>query len=299
MPDINNEAKEAAMDLIENGCRTNDYTHSCESMIDFRICLFPPPKKNTKVNQCACVEVKIEKVCKGKIIIGGIVHKTIRYIATTQDGRYCRDCTKEEDIPFSCFIDIECSNYDDKFKMLNCSIICSYSEIVNTEDGCCSNAVLEGKDIIKVTVKRIPCFHKCPDIDRYRFCSKAVVDAEICFVPSVNPDKVSVAVSIDPNNFKVKLVCCDLILVCGVITKIVTFTDDTPTVKKEISVQVNVPVNIKKCYLCPEQWKVTKAKVCAGCFDFTCPSKDTGLFHKLVEKDIIEVVVENEQQCFI
>ncbi|MDD3187827.1 MAG: hypothetical protein PHD02_05135, partial [Bacilli bacterium] len=52
------------------------------------------------------------------------------------------------------------------------------------------------------------------------------------------------SVDVDPKNFKVQLICCDLIVVCGFITKTVIFCDGTPKVKKDIFVQVKIPVDI-------------------------------------------------------
>lgn len=291
---ISNNAKETAVDSLEEKCIRTNLTHSCEVMIDFRTWLCPPPKKNTKVKQCVNVEAKIKKICAGKIMIDGTLHKTITYTAIAHDGFTCNNRTKCKKIPFSCFIDIDCGNSEDKFEVVDCETICSFSEVINTKDECCKKAVLVDKDIIKIIVKRIPCFSNCHNVEKCKFCGKAIVDSEICFVPAVNPAKASVSVSIDPANFKVELVCCDLIVVCGFITKIVTFTDSTPTVKKDILVQVNVPAKIHGFEVEPEKWTITKAEVCTGCFNFTCPNGDAVLFHKLVEKDIIAVQVENK-----
>lgn len=289
---ISNDSKETAVDSTENKCIRTNPTHSCEVMIDFRTCLCPPPKKNTKVKQCVKVNAKIEKICAGKVIIGGTLHKTITYTAITHDGFPCKTCTKHKDIPFSCYIDIDCGNSKDKFEIVDCETICSFSEVINTTVNCCKKAILVEKDIVKIIVKRI---YSSKDIKKCKFCGKAVVDSEICFAPAVNPAKASVSVSIDPDNFKVDLVCCDLIVVCGFITKTVAFTDDTPTAKKDILVQINVPANIDGLDdVDPEKWTVTRAEVCTGCFNFTCPSGDADLFHKLVEKDIIAVLVENK-----
>ena len=283
------------MDLTENKCIRTNHEHFCEVMIEFKTCLCPAPKKNTKVNQCVDVKAKIEKICEGKIIIGGTLHKTIRYKALTHDGCSCKNYIKHKDIPFSCFIDIDCGNSEDKFEIVDCKSICTFSEVINTKDECRTKAILVEKDIIKIIVQRIPCFNHCKERNKCKFCGKAVIDSEICFVPAVNTATASVSVSIDPANFKVDLVCCDLIVVCGFITKTVAFTDGTPTTKKDILVQVNVPANIDDFdEVDPEKWTVTRAEVCTGCFNFTCPSGDASLFHKLVEKDIIAVLVEHK-----
>ena len=292
---LSNNVRDSDVDLAENKCIRNNPTHSCEVMIDFRTCLCPPPKKNTKVNQCVDVKAKIEKVCAGKIIIGGILHKIIKYTSIAHGGFNCKTRTKHEYIPFSCFIDIDCGNSEDKFEIVDCQSICTFSEVINSENECCKKAILVEKDIIKIIVQRIPCFNHCKEKNKCKFCGKAVIDSEICFVPAVNTATASVSVSINPDNFKVELVCCDLIVVCGFITKTVAFTDGTPTAKKDILVQVNVPANIDGFdEVDPEKWTVTKTEVCTGCFNFTCPNGDSTLFHKLVEKDIIAVLVEHK-----
>lgn len=282
--EIENNAKETTTDPEENIFTRTNPTHSCEVMIDFRTFLCPTPKKNSKVDQCIKVEAKIEKVCKGKIIIGGIVHKTIKYKAITHDGCSYKNCTKHKDIPFSCFIDCGC--HKDKFEIIDCPIICSFSDVIYTKDKCNKKAIFVEKDIIKIIVASKHC--------SFKFCGKAVIDSEICFVPAVDKAKTSVSVSIDPANFKVDLVCCGLIVVSGFITKTVTFTDGRPTVKKDILVQVNVSANINAFDTDPKKWTVTKAELCTACFNYTCPSEDNNLFHKLVEKDIIAVQVKKK-----
>ena len=265
-------------------------THSCKAMINFKTCLNPPPKKNTKVRQFTNITAKIEKICTGKILISGILHKTICYTALSG----CKHI-KHTDIPFKCFSNSNCINSKDNFEIVDYQTVCTFSNIINKKNKCSKKAILVGNTIIKIRVQRKPCTDTCNHFKWCKFCGKTVVDSEICFVPAVNPAKASVSVNVDPANFKVELICSDLIVVCGFITKTVTFTDGIPTAKKDILVQVNIPAHIDDLQeVKAGKWKITRAEVCTGCFSFTCPNGDATLFHKLMEKDIIAVEVSNK-----
>lgn len=147
---------------------------------------------------------------------------------------------------------------------------------------------------------------QCPDcgcttLDQinYNFCGSDTVESEICFIPGVAPgDITSVTVSCDPADFAVELVCCNLIVVCGKITKTIIFTDSqggTSTKIKDILVQVKVPAEIcNPIYLDPANWLVTGVQVCTGCWTLTCVDKaDVTKFHKFLEKDILSVQVDS------
>lgn len=294
MPIINNKTVQCIKQdkddlLLEKKCIRCRDMYSCEFMLDFRTCLCPAPKKNSKIKQFVKVEAKIEKICKGKIIIFGTLHKIICY--TSLPKCKCSSKTKHLKhikVPFSCFIDINCKDAKDDFEIVDSKILCNYSEIIHSHDKCSKKAVLTEKDIIKIAVQKKSCNN---------YFGNTVVDSEICFVPAVNPDTASVSVDVDPKNFKVQLICCDLIVVCGFITKTVTFCDGTPKVKKDILVQVNVPVNIEDlCDVYAKKWEVTKAQVCDSCSSFICPNKNTTLYHTLVEKDIIAVEVSHKNK---
>lgn len=288
---INNNEKNVDTYFPADKCIKIPPTHFCEVMINSKTSLFPPPKINTKLYQFVDVEAKIEKICTGKIIIGGTIHKTIIYKAIENNNFTWEYSRKNTDIPFSCFINIDPCDSCDMYEIIHCKSICSFSEIININDQCSNKSILVEKDIVKIVVDKITCCN----IKKQKFCSKTVLDNEICFLPPVNPCAASVSVNIDKANFKVELVCCDLIVVCGFITKTVAFTDDTPTVNKDILVQINIPANIYDLDdLCPKKWTVTCVEVCASCFDFTCPSTDGDLYHKLALKDIISVQVTHK-----
>lgn len=171
-----------------------------------------------------------------------------------------------------------------------------------------------------VIMKRIfPCEHCCDEKEMHRrrknmrFCASALVQSEICFIPGIDEDNIKEVLDfIDADDFKVELVCCNLIVVTGFFTKKVIFKDCMAPVRKDITVSIEVPVEIDD----PEdlnvrEWKVTGVEVCTGCFKLTCPDEEKemhhreednddkghhheeNLFHKLVEKDIISVQVDH------
>lgn len=290
---IDNNQNNVTCCSSENKSKASKNTYSCEVLVEFRTHLCPPPKQNTQVMQINKAEAKIEKICSGKIIIGGTLHKTIVYTDITQCDCNKANCIKQRDIPFSCYVDIPPVNAGDKFNITENQIICAFSEVIKENTCCCNQSILVEKDIIKITVQKTPAKADSKKMKECRFWGKEVVNSEICFVPAVNPKAASVSVSIDPANFKVKLTCCDLVVVCGFITKTVTFTDGTPTVKKVIPVQVEVTVDVEQCgEVGGKIWIVDKAEVCDSYTNFTCSCGNSSLFHKLVEKDIIAVQIE-------
>ncbi|MEQ8155490.1 MAG: hypothetical protein ABRQ25_11495 [Clostridiaceae bacterium] len=282
--------------MHEGLCKRNP-VHFCEVLVGSKIILNPQPREDCRIKQHVKIKAKIEKVCCGKMLINGIIRKTICYKAI--HGDFCSDSAehlKHEDIPFICFIDVKCGNSKDNFEIVSCESLCAFSKIHTKEINCSSIAILEEKDLIKIKVRRKPCSHEEDFID-CKFCSKAAVSSEICFVPAVNPDAASVSVESDPCNFKVELVCCGLIVVCGFITKKVTFCDGTPAAVKDIPVQISIPAAIDDLNeAVPEKWKVTKAEVCTGCYEFICPDA-CKKSHKLTEKDIIAVEVSHKNYC--
>jgi hypothetical protein len=157
-----------------------------------------------------------------------------------------------------------------------------------------------------MAVVTIPvCETGCPcGAGNYNFCGQGIVESEICFVPSIDENTIErVDVEVDPMNFQVELICCNLIVVCGFITKkvyIVNVGGDPILLKtKDIPVQINVPAEI--CDADSLQintlWAVTGVEVCTGCYTLTCPTapttpSTTTKFHKLIEKDIIAVQVD-------
>lgn len=137
----------------------------------------------------------------------------------------------------------------------------------------------------------------CPDLKFFRFCKTDTVEDEICFdVPVSENDIDSISVTVPANALTVEFVTCDLIVVCGYIRKVITFkpitvdgVTTTPNpITKDIPVQINIPVKINQDttgYI----WSVT-GTVCNHCEKLVCPCP-SGQFTKLIEKDILRVVV--------
>lgn len=126
--------------------------YCCEVLIDFRTCLFPAPIHCNDIKVISKLEAKIDKSCGCKVLIGGILHKTIIY--KSKDS-HCetREYVKHKDIPFSCYVDIDCASQGDTFKIVGHDIICEFSELRKVKNGCCIKTIFIEKDIIKIAVQ--------------------------------------------------------------------------------------------------------------------------------------------------
>lgn len=125
---------------------------SCEVLIDFRTCLYPPPKCYDDIKSSCYIDIKIDKVCGCKVLLGGVLHKKISYIY--------EDCcknphkeTKEKTIPFSCYIDFDRLTLDDNFKISGHEVVCQFSEVQKIKENCSIKTVFIEKDIIKIAVQ--------------------------------------------------------------------------------------------------------------------------------------------------
>lgn len=140
-----------------------------------------------------------------------------------------------------------------------------------------------------------PC-NACPvsELENQRFCGEVVIEDEICFVPGITYSEIASVVILEPNlnNFRVDLVCCSVIVVCGMLTKQVTLKSGK-IIKQDIVFQANIPVEIDfREEVAPAEWKVSGVEVCAGCFRLLCASTN-GTFHKLREKDVVLIQVSS------
>lgn len=138
-------------------CPTNNFPkptliHCCEVLIDFRTCLIPAPKHCQDIKVTSKLEAKIDKSCGCKIIIGGILHKTIKYKTKDSDCK-THEHIKHKDIPFSCFIDFDCSSPGDTFKIIDSEVLCEFSEIKKVREDCSIKTIFIEKDIIKIAVQ--------------------------------------------------------------------------------------------------------------------------------------------------
>jgi hypothetical protein len=127
-------------------------TQCCEVLIDFRTCLFPPPRPWSDIYTTSSIDVKIDKVCGSKVLIGGVFHKTIKYISVDCDNRPHKHI-KRKDMPFSCYVDFDCMSLDDTFKIEGQEVICEFSEIKKVKEHCSVKTIFVEKDIIKISVQ--------------------------------------------------------------------------------------------------------------------------------------------------
>jgi hypothetical protein len=132
-----------------------------------------------------------------------------------------------------------------------------------------------------------PCPGDCPIQDR--FCGEAVIESELCFVPSIlNPVSIEVTVQ----NATVEFVCCNMVVVCGTLRKELVFGPGTTSTVRLVPFQVHVPIDCNEVSvpLTADNLIVNAAALCGGCFRALCPVTDrfgtiTG-YHKIKEKDV-------------
>jgi hypothetical protein len=137
---------------LNNKIRKISILQCCEVLIDFRTCLLPPPEPCHDIKVTSCVEVKIDKVCGCKVLLGGILHKTIKYYSLDKHGKACKH-VKRKDIPFSCYVDFDCASLEDTFKIAGHEVIGEFSEIKKIKEDYTTKTIFIEKDIIKVSVQ--------------------------------------------------------------------------------------------------------------------------------------------------
>lgn len=139
-------------------CPEPKIQHCCNVMIEHKTHLNPPLFCNSKIHTKIKLEVKIEKVCAGTIIISGIIHKTLCYAAILENGTINHCYKKYIDIPFNCFINIDAANEDDKYEVIGHDILCTYVKTANINSGCNklkeSRYIHTEKILIKICVMR-------------------------------------------------------------------------------------------------------------------------------------------------
>lgn len=100
----------------------------CQVIVEGKTQLVGPalydPKKPSKypVTHTKKIMTWIEKVCPEKVIIAGIIHKTINY-KTIHCGEIIASKTVDE-IPFQCMIDRDDANEGDKFEITGAAVLC-------------------------------------------------------------------------------------------------------------------------------------------------------------------------------
>lgn len=258
-------------------------THFCEVMIEYKTTLSPAPLKAAEVIGYSIAEAVIENVCNGKVIIGGILHKTIEYCSCKINDK--KQLIKKE-IPFSCFIDVDQIKHCGKYKVKKCDTICSYCKIFCEVQNGRKHTILHCKDIIKVEVENLSdvCEEEC-------FIQKGETFAigEICFMPAVNPENAAVNIFSDTDDFKIELLSNSFAFISGFFTITVHFRDRTTPAVKDVAIQAIIPIKVEcEDMLDKDKWKVIEAKLCNGTYSFECPDKESKGFHKLVTKEVLE-----------
>lgn len=143
----------------------------------------------------------------------------------------------------------------------------------------------------------------CPEAIPETLCAvePAVVESEFCIPGGIPQNATNLQVffpdaTLPLGTLAIELICCDLVVVCGYITKRVSYTSTAGTtvtrdfnVPIQAQVKVNNPTNIP---LSTNNLSIASATVCNGCFRLlsACvdPTNGTVVFHRLREKDILQ-----------
>lgn len=138
------------INYCNNCCPRGNLRYCYECLIENSTCVPRPICINTPVKSVEFVEARIVKKCAGKILIRGVLHKTIRYAA-------CIDCNYSivKKIPFTCYIDVDETLDTDIYEIVGSNVICSYEnlEFCKWHNG--NNWVMKEIDIVKIVVQRI------------------------------------------------------------------------------------------------------------------------------------------------
>jgi len=121
-------------DLSKDCCEPK-LQHCCNVMVEHKTHLNPPSFCYSEIHSKIKIDVEIEKVCAGAIIIVGVIHKTLQYKALLKNGTIDPCFKKNFDIPFNCFINTDEANEDDKYQVTGHDF-CTYSKNKDTIIGC-------------------------------------------------------------------------------------------------------------------------------------------------------------------
>ena len=139
-------------------CDAPKLQHCCNVMVEHITYLNPPVYHGSKISSELKIDVKIEKVCAGAIIISGVIHKALSYKAILGNGTINSCYKKYVDIPFNCFISICEASEDDEYEITGHDFLCTY--VISTgKDNACkklkkSYCTHTEKTLIKICVIR-------------------------------------------------------------------------------------------------------------------------------------------------
>lgn len=138
-------------------CPLNNPTTCCQVVVEHTTQLVPPALAGT-VTFTQTVEADIENVIPEKVIICGVVHKTLTYTAVLENGTQVPGFQVLDDIPFQCVIDREDANEGDLFEVTGVTILGQVSA-QEQNFGFIGNLRVafkfKEKEVVKVCVRRL------------------------------------------------------------------------------------------------------------------------------------------------
>ncbi|MEH7462071.1 hypothetical protein V7166_08250 [Bacillus thuringiensis] len=138
-------------------CPLANPTTCCQVVVEHTTQLVPPALENT-VTFTKTVEATIENVVPEKVVVCGVIHKTLTYTAVLEDGTLVPGFQIFDEIPFQCVIDREDANEGDIFEVTGVAILGEVSAqeqnfgIIN---GLRVAFKFKEKEIVKVCIRRL------------------------------------------------------------------------------------------------------------------------------------------------
>lgn len=138
-------------------CPLINPTTCCQVVVERLTQLIPPALAGT-VTFTQTVEADIENVIPEKVIVCGVVRKTLTYTAVLEDGTLVPGFQVFDDIPFQCAIDREDANEGDLFEVTGVAIlgqVTAQEQNFGFIDGLQVAFKFKEKEVIKVCVRRL------------------------------------------------------------------------------------------------------------------------------------------------
>lgn len=138
--------------MADQFCPVANPQSCCQVVVERATQLVPPLDMTAPRGESKTVQAQIEMVCAEKVVVCGVVRKSIIYL-----DRFGVVQTRTDDIPFQCFIDREDANEGDLFYVVGAEILCTvFSEPANfNQNGTLAFKWVE-KEIVKVCIRKIP-----------------------------------------------------------------------------------------------------------------------------------------------
>lgn len=141
-------------------CPVFNPTTCSEILLDHETQLIPPALENTVVFT-KTIDASIDHVCAEKVVICGVINKTLTYTAVLENGTLVPDFSVIDEIPFEAVIDREDANEGDLFEITGMAIICEVSAQELNFGFKAGRRVafkFREKEIVKVCVRKITVF---------------------------------------------------------------------------------------------------------------------------------------------